>query len=1431
MEAMQQRPLRRLVVPCSVLSSLVLAASCGFGTAGVVSSLGSGGGATNAPATPTSLLVVQPKVSPADIRIVLADAEANEAEVEFLFATSATGGVPQRLTRIAQNPVRLATSREGREQRIAWDFANEPGIGTTSLSRGVRLFARIANGVNQDTVVDLGNDAPVVVPEAVSVPEVTGVVPLAVQLSDSSSDISTLKVEYRIVGEAEDAWRLARAGGLAASEPTPAVALTNLEATQAPGLRVLFFWDSAYVGLVGDSRFEPQLPGKEQDVVFRFTAADGVATALPVTTAPFRVDNNARPTAQINDGFVQASSDRHRTIPVPVTVFDEESDRVDVVLQWRRSIDPDFEDLGTTDAATLRNLLEDATYRRDKQIAKIGELTVGGRGELVDARHLRTSVLALDGAWALTQGLAGKELELLRPVNAPPVTVSSGWSTANISQPVAILPIGMGVEAVVLQDTGGSARVDVLDVQTGAVRPLAAGIAGTPTAMCWSARQNTVLVATQATSGWIVYEVVVSGDASVPVVQRAVQPATGGSNVLRGVVARSATSVLATAGDQLLQIDWSEGSTRSVPLMRGMSEPHGLVLDPYDRDTVMIAERTFPGGTGNGRVARWNLRTRTPQAFLAVANVPVRPSAMATDPTGNMLFVLSEPLGGGRVLRRYRTNYSVGAAGQLAYTLPADATCFGVGQTGAWVAASKASGTVVAHGGASHRRTVVAYDPSTMRIELDSDLVGVGPLVEWRIAYAKGKGVRGAPGGRTEVVLWDSIGLTGVSSVALRAIPLDSEIGIAPTASAKFSLADDAMDAQVFAGSSDLVDLDGDGDRDVLAAGATPGEIRIQQSPRSFAAGAAVAVGASSLDWNGDGRNDLVEFGGTTTIRIQGATGAFPISSLAVNSADLMMDLDGDGLLDLVKRENWQVFFQGPVGTFGPPATVIANPLGPAAIGDINGDGLADFVFFSLGFAIVQQVIQVPGRAFLEPEILTLDYPMSGGFISDLDRDGIGDVVAAHPPFQQLSPALFVPAHANVIFRTSSGVREIQRLDRTGLGFLPSGCSDLDGNGLPDLVGAASCYLQVAEERFVDASIAGEPRMLVDVDGDGAADALRSGAIAFRRGAGSIGVQAVALPGRVVGDVDGDALTDVVRVVSGVGTTVSTFLQSPFLVFSSAPNFNFILGGPEGPPVVQNLLADFNRDGLAELVSYSVGNAGALIRFRADGGPASTLIQASFLFGTGRFAVDDYDGDGALDVCCVATTPSLLQRVAFQRGVPGSPSGFAPDAQINMAQSPYAAMPLESMMGDFDGNGLGDVCVSVADGRTFVFMQGTAGAFALPGAVLPTTGGTLRTADVDNDGFTDLLRGSQLFWGSAGGLSTVPVVLSGTAWIGVEDLDGDRLLDLVGAGASIILRQVAPRTFSTIPNGGSTAADELLDVDHDGEMDALGASFVHFGDR
>src|SRR5262245_51242893 len=314
-------------------------------------------------------------------RAVLRFSLSRRATVEWL--AQLPGGSPFLLTQAGDNPRRL----EAGPQTISWNFALEPGLGPGFLA-DVLVFARIP-GVQEEPVdgqnaatIGLGNDPPAI---AVETPagEVEHLVPIRFRVADSSSDPLSIRIEVDPDGDGQG-WMPARPGRLSAAELPPEPALSGILATPA-GLELVFFWDSDF-----------DLPDLERDVRLRFSPADPLVEGEPQVTAPLRVDNDQAPIVQLDSGTSLSNPDERRGTPIPFRIVDEESDRVDVLFQWRRPGEefPPLDADGTLTSPELEQLLADPSRREQLHVCSPYPRYARGHLFPLDARSVRLPELA-----------------------------------------------------------------------------------------------------------------------------------------------------------------------------------------------------------------------------------------------------------------------------------------------------------------------------------------------------------------------------------------------------------------------------------------------------------------------------------------------------------------------------------------------------------------------------------------------------------------------------------------------------------------------------------------------------------------------------------------------------------------------------------------------------------------------------------------------------------------------------------------------------------------------------------------------------------------------------------------------------------------------------------------------------------------------------
>ncbi len=294
-------------------------------------------------------------------------------------------------------------------------------------------------------------------------------------------------------------------------------------------------------------------------------------------------------------------------------------------------------------------------------------------------------------------------------------------------------------------------------------------------------------------------------------------------------------------------------------------------------------------------------------------------------------------------------------------------------------------------------------------------------------------------------------------------------------------------------------------------------------------------------DVNGDGRDDIIGFGGNYVFVALGqANGAFAYPVTATTSMTLAF--------------GWT-----------------SNTVFPRMAADVNGDGKADIVGFA-NDGIYVGLGQADGT-FATASKAANGFGYNGGwtsqdtlprFMADMNRDGHADLIAIASDYvwvalAQSSGGFGVETAASTQFTSSQGW--------TSQNLTPRTVADVNGDRYPDLVGFASDGVYVAlgqaNGTFATAfkAIAGfgqatggwtdfntYPRYVRDVTGDGLADIVGFGSNYVYVSAGQpngtfamwqayttkfvsgMGWGAQATQPRLVGDVDGDGKPDLLGI-------------------------------------------------------------------------------------------------------------------------------------------------------------------------------------------------------------------------------------------------------------------------------------------------------------
>lgn len=204
-----------------------------------------------------------------------------------------------------------------------------------------------------------------------------------------------------------------------------------------------------------------------------------------------------------------------------------------------------------------------------------------------------------------------------------------------------------------------------------------------------------------------------------------------------------------------------------------------------------------------------------------------------------------------------------------------------------------------------------------------------------------------------------------------------------------------------------VLDANADGRLDI----ASGNSLRLGAGNGSFGAAVALAGGQANgvplvIDGNGDGRKDLVVAGENgASFLVANSAGGFnagtPIELGGKSRFLLAADIDGDGRQDVLA-----VDYLGPVrvalqlasGGFAPAVTTAIAPSNnyttpQIAVGDINGDGLADLVSIDNGLGGVRLWLGQANGSLLAGGSVPLGVNGSGVALADVDGDARLDLL------------------------------------------------------------------------------------------------------------------------------------------------------------------------------------------------------------------------------------------------------------------------------------------------------------------------------------------------------------------------------------------------------------------------------------------------------
>ncbi|MEM7310961.1 MAG: VCBS repeat-containing protein [Planctomycetota bacterium] len=648
---------------------------------------------------------------------------------------------------------------------------------------------------------------------------------------------------------------------------------------------------------------------------------------------------------------------------------------------------------------------------------------------------------------------------------------------------------------------------------------------------------------------------------------------------------------------------------------------------------------------------------------------------------------------------------------------------------------------------------------------------------------------------------------------------------------------------------AEAVDLDGDGDRDVLAAVDQPRWRLVWfesagggnfERERAIAELDSPASSAVAVDLDGDGDLDVLaateELGAPSRLawfeNLDGL-GTFGGERLLDGAADdvasvVAADLDGDGDNDALVGARatdtvaWYANLDG-AGTFGPRQVIGGGALGVEAVfaSDLDGDADVDVLAASRLDDRVSWYENHGGGAFGAAQTIT---QLAGGAesVSAADLDGDGDQDALSASFHDDKIAWY----ANADGLGGFGVQSVlaQDMDQA----VSVHAADLDADGDADVLGA--CVAEVSYLFYYAFLLSRVARY----------ENLAPGSFGF-------GVDVTLdVPGATwvtTGDLDGNGQLDVL-----VGAVGGEDVGYGGLDIEAAVTWYANAGASPGPvpqqrvaPLVSDpLLAPGDLDGDGDEDLIVVGNGDGTIGWQENLDGAGSFGPRQ-VFGTqhgeGAPEAVDLDGDGDLDILVLEWDTATVVWYENQGGA----GTFGPQM---VALGPFVS---DAIALDVDGDGLPDlVTASNADDDVAWHRNLGLGVFGPKQGIdsSVSTALSLEGADLDGDGDADLLAViqtgvRQVVWyentDGAGAFGAALPLASPTSFAfqaRVADLDEDGELDvlwseMVGFGSLYGIENLGAGTFGAevgLLQAGTLNGFHPSDLDGDGDVDLATSS-------
>jgi hypothetical protein len=531
-------------------------------------------------------------------------------------------------------------------------------------------------------------------------------------------------------------------------------------------------------------------------------------------------------------------------------------------------------------------------------------------------------------------------------------------------------------------------------------------------------------------------------------------------------------------------------------------------------------------------------------------------------------------------------------------------------------------------------------------------------------------------------------------------------------------------------------------------------------------------------------------------------------------------DFNGDGKMDLLSNEETDtgdamaVVLSNGNGTFQPPVVTPVTGFYPLAVGDFNGDGKDDVIQVYGGAPSTATVWLSNGDGTFKQGNTYQISPagLQGGVLTDVNGDGKLDILAVDSQTPGLVRTLLGNGDGTFQPATSVTLPTVAPEDLVFADFNGDGKVDFAGYDVNDQV---NVYLQEGGNFVLKGAPLTNPDSVYDTCGGLAAGDIQgngkpaivtvncSGSdentitVYVNNGDGSFATgvyydvvasagtsPANVYPyGATVADVNGDGKADIL-VSDGYGGDVAVLLSNGDGTVK-VPNVAYATGGE---PYVPPLVADFNGDGLPDIIQPDYYYSYAYLKGYGDGTFRSALnyygpVTAANWPENYSIATADFNGDGIPDFVTGADGDDQQGITVFLSRADGS---LMPGVNYGTSYSLYNVA-----VADFNGDGKPDIVAVDYDADVVQIFTGKGDGTFTAGPTYSTGGDyawQVVTGDFNHDGYPDVAVANYYSENVAvflndgtGNLGTA--VAYSTDWYGyglaAGDVNGDGYTDLV----------------------------------------------------